>query len=86
MADKNKPKKTKLKVMQSPDKQVPTEILAQSIVNLSEGMKKIQDSILTERAILVLLKDLTGLPQKDIKAVLDGLAGLEKTYLKKKNA
>ena len=63
---------------------IPTEVLADSIVAISAGMRKIRQGRLGDRAILVLLKDATGVPQYTIKKVLDGLESLEATYLKKK--
>lgn len=58
------------------------EILAQSIVDISEGMKRINASRLSRRALVVLIKDATGVPIKTIETVLNGLSGLQATYVK----
>lgn len=71
-------------VKQDEQQPVPTEVLAESIVAIAAGMKKIRAGRLGERALVVLLKDSTGVAQYEIKKVLDGLESLEATYLKKK--
>lgn len=81
----------KVTVRQNPEKEVPTEVLAESIKAISDGMKKIRNGLLNDKAILVLLQhniptDANGkrMSLSDIKDVLNGLESLSATYLKKK--
>lgn len=62
------------------------EEIADGIIKLSKISEDIKKSRLTEKAILVLLNHVTGLPQKEIKLVFDSLPELERIYLKKKVA
>lgn len=66
------------------DDDVPVEILAENIQAISEGMTKLRSGRLNERALLVLLRDATNLPMKDIRYVLNALDQLESLYLKPK--
>lgn len=74
----------KIKVKQIPEKEIPTEILASAIIEISQATKVLKQSRLNDRAIIVLLKDATGLPGSKIKQVLDGIVELEKIYIKAK--
>jgi hypothetical protein len=57
------------------------EILAQAIVRIGEAAAKLsQDGGLNRKAIVVLLKDATGLPARDINTVLDALPRLRGWY------
>lgn len=62
----------------------PMEIIANSIIEVSRGFQKFNDSKLNKRAILVLIKDLTGLPMGEIERVLNAAASLEKWFIKQK--
>lgn len=66
------------------DKENPigVEVLEQAIVNLSDGMKAIQNSRLTTKALVVLLHHATKVPQYQVESVLDALESIEKIYLK----
>ena len=66
--------------------EVPTEIIAQAIVDISRGVKRLTSARLTERALVVLLKDACGaeVSVNSIKRVLWKLQDLEKLYIKKK--
>ncbi len=72
--------KKKLEVVQKED--VTHEVLASAIVDIAKAANEMKRSRLTERAILVLLKDKTGVPMEVIKTVLNGAADLD-SYLKK---
>lgn len=76
--------KVKVNFVNKPGEEVPAEIIASSIQHISESMKKLKSSRLNDRAILVLLKDLTSLPGRDIKLVIDSISQLEEMFLKKK--
>jgi hypothetical protein len=58
------------------------ELLAKAIVDVADAAKALLKSRLTKKAILVLLKDKTGLPQHTIESVLDGAARLDE-YVKR---
>lgn len=82
-----------VKVTHSDDKNpVPTEILAESIVAISEGIKKLRSGRMNDRALFLLIQNaspqLTSPYRKvnisEIKATFDGIEALEKTFLKKK--
>jgi len=77
---KNEPAITVKKNMDNPE---PVEIIAKSIMDLSDGFAKIQAGKLNRRALLLLLKDATGLPMSDIGKVLDAIPKLKELYLKK---
>lgn len=67
---------------------VAQEILAQSIVVVSKGMKALLGGSLNERAIVLLIQDAAGgrgtISQEDIRKVLRAAAQLEETYIKPK--
>lgn len=69
-----------------PDEPIPTEILAASIVRVSEAAKKLLDGGLTKRALIVLIKDYvgqqSGIGTRDIEAILDALPRLKGYYVK----
>ena len=56
--------------------------IADAVVEVSAAIKNLKNGKLNSKAILVLLAHSTGLPQRDIKKVLDGLDTLAKTYVK----
>jgi hypothetical protein len=76
------PTKPKATVKQNPENEVPLEIMAESIVALSQFGKKMSASRLRQRAVLLLLKDMTGISPEKIKKILDALPDLEQQYLK----
>ncbi len=63
---------------------IPTEIIAEDICTIAEGMRAIRKGRLNEKALIVLLCHDTDLGVGTIKTVLASLDGLEDTYLKKK--
>ena len=73
-----------VKIVQQPEKEVSTEILANSIVAISEGMRAIRRGRLNERALLILIKDATGhnVSMKNIKDVISAIENLQKLYVK----
>ncbi len=78
-------------VKQTPEKEIPTEVLAESIVAISEGIKKLRAGRLTDRALLLLIQDAAPsirnkpISQREIKAVLEGIENLERAFIKKKS-
>lgn len=73
----------KTTIIQDPNDQVPAEILASSIKKIAESFKRMRKAGLSDRAIVVLLHDASGVGKPAIKDVLMGLDSLEKLYLKK---
>lgn len=66
-----------------PKPKEPTEIIAEELVKISEGIRKIRTGQLNEKAIVVLLQSSTQLPQNTIKLVLNGLENLKADYIQK---
>jgi len=74
-------------VVQAPNKAViPTEIIAQSIKEIADGMRKLRSGQMNERALLLLIQHSTPsrIGVSAIQEVLNALSDLEKSYLKKK--
>lgn len=70
-------------VVQDPSKdELPTEIIAQEIAAIADGMRRIEAGKLNRAAVLLLLSDASGLGKKQVKQVLDAMAELRDTYLK----
>lgn len=69
-------------VKQKDDDIVGSEVLATAIRNLGLAVRAMDKSGLSERAIVVLLSDVSGVSKTDIRTILHGLRSLEKTYLK----
>lgn len=75
------------------DQPVDTEVLAEAIVAIAAGMRKLMQTRLSERTLCMLIADATPrigrtnppryVSAKEVKAVLQGLADLEKVHLKK---
>lgn len=74
----------KLIVKQTEKDPIPTEIIAQSIVDISAGMKQIRNGRLTHKALVLLLSYASGISQRDVTAVIDGLNNLERLFIVKK--
>lgn len=66
--------------------EVPTEIMADAIVAICQGVRKLRLGRLNDKALLLLIQNATpgNVPQRAIKAVLDGIDNLERMYLRKK--
>lgn len=58
------------------------EILASAIKDVADAAKKLLSTRLTKRAILVLLKDMSGQPMHVIESILDNAASLDR-FIKK---
>ena len=77
--------KPTIKIKKDEDNPEPIELLAKSIIQVSDAFEKIQKSNLTERAIIVLLQDGIGpsyINKQQIKLVLDNLPRLKSWYIK----
>lgn len=79
-------KSKKPEIVQAADEpEVAAEIIAQSIVNIAEAVRKLLAAGLKKRAILVLLRDSSGVGMSEIDRVLTAAAELDKTYVTKRS-
>lgn len=76
-------KASPLKVVQHPDKPVQAEILAQAIVDVADGVRRMNASRLSRDAIVTLIHDKSRIAKRDIEIILVHLDSLEATWLKK---
>jgi hypothetical protein len=65
-----------------PEEPIAAEIIADSIVQIAEGMRRINSTRLTRKAIVILIQSQSKVPRLDIEIVLNNLADLEKDWLK----
>lgn len=78
--------KERIKIKKDDENPEATELLAKSIIQIAEGIEKINKGRLTRRAIVVLLQDMVGsskLSKIQINLVLDNLPRLKAWYIKK---
>ncbi len=73
-------KKPKPEVVEMDD--APAEIIAQAILDISNGMKAMNNSRLQRRAIVALIHDYSGVSKGTINLVLNNLEALETIWLK----
>lgn len=80
----------KISVKQNPENEVAAEVLADSIVAISVGIKKLRAGRFNEKALMLLIQHAAptvGYNKKvsvtDIRSTLDGIESLERIYLKK---
>jgi len=59
-----------------------TEQVAHQIEGLVKAVSDLRRGRLNDRAILILLSEASRVPRTQVLAVLNGIANLEKTYLK----
>lgn len=72
---------TKIVVPETPERTA--EVIAEDIAKIAEGVRKLRAGRLNDRALIILLANSTGLGHATITLVLDGLATLDKKFLKK---
>lgn len=71
--------------------EVATEVLASAIVAISDGIKRIRAGKLNDKALIILIQQAAPtmqpsgarIPLSTIKDVLEGMASLEATYIRK---
>jgi len=78
-----KKRRAKVEVVQPEGEEIPTKILAEAIVKIGEGFKRLRKSGLNRRGIVVLVRDACGVGFCDINAVLDALETLAERYTHK---
>ncbi len=86
-----------VQIKQMEDNPIPTEVIADSIIAISDGIRKLRAGRLNDNALFLLIQHAAPNPHsgrfgsprslsiKDIRAVINGIESLEKTYLKKKD-
>lgn len=76
----------KVQIVQKPEKEIPVDVLAESIVAIADGVKKLRASRLNDKALYLLIQHASDgkPPVATIRAVMDGMASLEGVYLKRK--
>lgn len=62
----------------------PVELIAKSIIELSEGMRRINATRLTRKSLVILLNAHSKVGKADIEIILNCLTELETIFLKKK--
>lgn len=85
-----------VKIVQPLDQSaVATEVIAEAIVSISQGIKKLLAGPLNEKALLLLITHTCpqwgrypkrSVGQREVKAVLEGIQSLEKQFLKPKKS
>jgi len=77
--------KKQIKIVKDEQNPESTELLAKSIIQVSDGFQKVLSSPLKQRAIEVLLQDVIGqgkISKKQIRLVLENLPRLKGWYIK----
>ncbi len=64
--------------------EIPTEVIADSIQQISDGMKRLRAGRLNDRAIILLIHHASNVGQREIKDVLAAMESLAVTYLRKR--
>ena len=80
LTEENDMKKENVTVKLSEEQPESTEIIAAAIIKISDGFAKLIKGGLNERAMIVLIKDHTGVAQYEIKKVLECLPRLKELY------
>ncbi len=64
---------------------VTTEIIADAVLAIAQGVRKLRAGRLNDRALVLLIQHATSPPmgQREVKAVLAGIDALEAEYLRK---
>lgn len=75
-------RKEKVKIVIPKDDPVPTEVIAQSIIEISNAMERLSNTQLRREALVVLIHDRSKISKSVINIVLNNLESLKKTWLK----
>lgn len=76
---------SKVNVVQRENEEpIAAEIIANSIVAISDAMRRIESTRLTRTALVTLIHANSKVPKRDIELVLNNLDDLEHTWLKPK--
>lgn len=71
---------TKIVVPETPERTA--EVIADDIASIAEGVRKLRAGRLTDKALVLLLSEASGVNRSNCFQVLDALATLDKKYLK----
>jgi hypothetical protein len=77
----------KIVVKQEPEKEVPVEVLATAITEIAQGIRKLRNGRMNDRALFLLVQHSSPGPKMslaEIKSVFDGIDALERTYIQKR--
>ncbi len=80
MAKAAKKKEVEVKVIQDPDAPIPVSLLATHIRDVSESFRKAIGTGLTERGLVLLIHDASGVGKPQIRAILNSLPDLKRLY------
>lgn len=84
MKKKTIEKKPKEKMINVDLEDIPVKVLASSIRDIAEGMRKLLNGPLKEETIVLLIHEHTKAPRPIIRMVLNSIPQLSKKYLKEK--
>lgn len=76
-------KNKEIVIKQDPENEIPAEVLADAILEMSKAAKKLANCRLNRNAVVTLIKDQTGETKLSINRVLDSLNNLERDWIKK---
>lgn len=80
-----RPKKQVVTIKSDEKNPEPLEIIAKSIIEVSRGFQRMNESRLKRRVIVLLLHDMTGTPINHINTILDAAPKLEEHFTKVAN-
>jgi hypothetical protein len=72
-----------VKVVQDEADPIPVSVLARAITDISAAGKRLAASGLNRKAVVILIAHDTNLGQGVVRAVLDSISDLQRTYLEK---
>lgn len=72
-------------VKQNPEAEMPTEVLAEHIAAIAEGVRQLRNGRLNDRALILLIRHAVTptISAQAVKDVLTGIENLEAAYLRK---
>jgi hypothetical protein len=76
--------KNKIEVTQNKEQEIPATVIADSIVEIAAGMRKLNQTRLRREAIVTLIHYNSKVPRRDIEIVMNNLNELESKWLKPK--
>jgi hypothetical protein len=82
MAISTKNNKQTITVKTNEENPEPLELIAASIITIADGIRKINSSRLKKRAVLLLLRDVTGIGMNEIEKIIDCADKLEAHFVK----
>lgn len=71
-----------MKPVQVKQDETPTEVLAASIVAISQAARQMRAGRLNDKALVLLISHYSGESQRTVKLVLDAIENLEREYVR----